>query len=303
MNNYTCKLISPEQAISLQPQLPFWFDPQWMYPVAELYNLPAKVLLCSRNDNPVGWMPLYEKKFITLKKAYNPTLVYYSPLFFSYPERAQQGRELMLEFEICKAVGAFLTKNYQRVSLNLMPQNLDIRGFKEAGLKTVPLYTFGVDLHAKTEIHKHELTTLRKAEKQQYDYVCSYEPDVFMTLLYGMYNRKNHPFPIPREGLGHLLEKLHIAGLIEQYNVVDKGSIVSSIQIIKDNSKTAYAWLSGTAPEALKNGAGVFLLWKLFEVLRNRYEKLDLCGGNSKGPSRVKAALGADLQLFFQLMK
>jgi hypothetical protein len=301
VSSILCGWGAAEQACKLNPDLPLWFTPAWMNAIAELHQLTPKVLIASKKDNPLAFLPVYEKRFITLKKACNPVLSYYSPLHFIIPERKLANRELLLEYEITTAAGAFLKAGFKRVLLNLNPSTADIRGFRDAGLSAAPQYTFIKDLNTGFEVHKNEMTTLRKAEKQGYTFDAEYNPESLLELVYGMYERKRHPFRIRREALAVLIHKLHVAGLIAQYNIREGAGIVSSILILKDRGETCYAWLTGSETETMKNGASVLLFRELFRALQTEYRYLDLCGGNSYGPSRLKAALGAELKLFFQL--
>lgn len=303
MNIIFCNTVTPEQAHKLNPSLPFWFDPVWMNSLAELHKLTPQVLVCCKNDNPAAFLPLYIKSFITLKKTYNPTLSYYSPLVFMLPDRKQPNRELLLEYEITKAMGDFLHKSFKRIILNLDPGVFDIRGFKDAGLKVNPHYTFVRDLTVQTDFFSSEQKKLRSAEKEGYEFNSEFNPGRLLELVYGMYNRKQHPFPFEQKDLLDLIRKLHKAGLVEQHNVVNDDRIVSSIMILPGTDKTCYGWLTASEQTQMQKGASLYLFRELFKVLSEKFESFDMCGANSRGPSRLKAALGAELKLFFQIGK
>lgn len=303
MNTILCNTVTPEQAYKLNPSLPFWLSPAWMNSLAALHKITPQVLVCSKNDNPAAFLPSYIKSFITLKKAYNPTLSYYSPLAFALPDRKQPNRELLLEYEITKAMGDFLHRNFQRVMLNLSPELYDIRGFKDAGLKVSPQYTFIRDLTVKTDFFSSEMKKLRSAEKEGFAFNSEFNPKRLLELVFGMYHRKRHPFPFDQDALLELLLKLHKAGLAEQYNVVKDDKIVSSIVILPGKEKICYGWLTASDTQFMQKGASLYLYRELFKVLADRFDAFDMCGANSRGPSRLKAALGAELKLFFQISK
>lgn len=299
----TCSLVDPDQAYSLNPTLPVWFHPVWMRGIAALHKIRAQTLVCWRNDNPCAFLPLYEKRFISLKKAYNPVLVYYSPLFFALPARKQPNRELLQQYEISKKACEFLAGQYHRISLNLCPRNLDIRGFRENGFRAVPHYTFIKDLSQQGDFFIGEMAKLRNARQAGYIFSRGFEPGRLLDLVFQMNTRKSHPFPFGRASLLGLLGDLHAAGLIEQHNVKLEDRTVSSILIIEGKGDTCYGWMTAAEPDDMRKGAAVLQFWELFQTLSGRYAFLDLCGANSKGPSRLKAALAADLKLFFQILK
>ncbi len=303
MNTYTCKFLTPEQAFSLKPDLPVWFDPLWMKPLAFFYRLTPWVATCFRNEQAVAWLPLYEKKLLTFKKAFNPTLVYYSPLVFDLPQLKHANRELLREYEITRCLGEAITKSYRRIWLNLDPALQDVRGFKDNGLKLIPHYTFVKDLTQHTEFFIGETAKLRRADKEDYGFEQSFAPERLLELVYSMYDRKQHTFPADRKGLLGLLKELHSNQLVRQYNILKNGNIVSSILLLTDRNRTCYGMLTASEIENMQKGASLVLFSRLFSALGGEFDRFDLCGANSRGPSRLKAAMGADLKLFFQLVK
>jgi len=303
VNTLLCNLLSSEQAIVLNPHLPVWFNPQWMNPVAALNKLTPKVLVCFKNDNPIAFLPFYEKTFITIRKALNPALVYYCPIVFITPDRKHSNREMLLEYEIIKQMGEFLSKRYNRVAINLSPELFDIRGFKDAGFSAKPQYTFCKDLTKTEDFFSDEMTKLRKAQKFEYEFVNNFDPERHLELLYQMYSRKKHPFSVDRNGMLLLLHSLNNAGMIEQYTINKNGIVVSSMLNLLDKGKTVYGWQAASEQEDMKNGVSLLMFWNMFKTLSERFEVYDLCGANVKGPSRLKAAMGAELKLFFQVIK
>ncbi len=274
-----------------------------MNSIAKLYKITPRVLTCYKNNNPVAYLPFYEKSFITIKKAYNPTMVYYCPVVFNFTERKNPNREMLLEYEITKTMGDALWSNYRKVLLNLNPELYDIRGFKDARFIVKPHYTFVKDLKTPEGFFIDEMTKLRKAQKNDYIFSKNYNPERLLDMLYKLYSRKKHSFPIERERLLTLINDLYKADLIEQHTIMKEGKVVSSMFNILNSGNTLVAWLTATEEEDLKNGVSLLMFWNLFQTYSDRYEFYDLCGANVKGPSRVKAGMGADLKLFFQISK
>jgi hypothetical protein len=301
VSSIQCSWGAAEQALKLLPSLPFWFNPVWMNALAELHQITPRVLITHYNDNPVAFLPVYEKKLLTLRKAYNPVLAYYSPVLYITDDRKVPNRTLLLEYELAREMGAALKTSYRKILINLNPETYDIRGFRDAGLKATPQYTFIKDLETGFQVHKNEMTTLRKAEKQGFTFDADRCPERLLELVYGMYSRKSHPFRINRAKLGKLIKTMFDNNLVEQYNVRQGKDIVSSILILQDGGEVCYAWLTGSEPSAMQQGVNIYLFRELFNSLGKRFHHLDLCGANSQGPSRLKAALGAELKLFFQL--
>jgi len=296
-------MVTPEKAKELNPGLPVWFNPIWMQAVGGLYSITPKVLIVTKNDNPVAWLPLYEKRFLHLSQAYNPTLVYYTPVFFTLPERKNANRNQLLQYEIMLRMGEYLKRHYTKVLLSMTPEVWDIRGFTEAGLNAVPRYTFILNLKVPAEFFLREAAKIRRAEREGYAFSAGKAPERMLELVYAMYERKEHFFPQDREGVLRLMKTGIEEGILEQYNILRDNEIVSSIAIINDREQTAYGWLMATQPEEMKKGASLILYKELFQTLGKRFMAFDLCGANSKGPTRLKAAMGAELKLFFRIIK
>ncbi|MBM4399087.1 MAG: hypothetical protein FJ041_01985 [Candidatus Cloacimonetes bacterium] len=303
MSNLSCRIASPHEIDSAKVSLPVWYNPVWMQSIADLYGILPQILICSKDQRDIAYLPYYTKKLLTLKKAYNPVLVYYCPLIFIYEARKNLNRDLLFEYEIIKEMGGYLNKNYRRINLNLSPDIYDSRGFKDAGLTTKPLYTFTLDLKEDTLFFPDEMKKLRRAQKQDFSFDTVFELNGFLELLYSMYDRKTHTFPITRNDLKNLLLKLHEAEIIDQYNIRDGNGIVSSQIVLKEVGRKVYCWLAATEAAALNKGASILMYWQLFQHLKTDYQNCDLCGANSSGPARLKAALGAELKLFFQVSK
>jgi hypothetical protein len=153
------------------------------------------------------------------------------------------------------------------------------------------------------EVHINEMRTLRKAEKHNFTFKSEFNPERLLEMMYGMYARKQHPFRVNREKLKALISTVYQNDFLKQYNIFDGDRIVSSLFILSDKGDTCYAWLAGTEPEAMKEGAGILIFRELFQELKKDFRYLDLCGANSKGPSRLKAALGAELKPFYQIVR
>lgn len=303
MHNYTCRFLAPEQLPLPAQDLPVWFNPEFMAAIAALFNIKPMVCLCCDGDNPVALLPFYEKSKLGLKQAYNPLLVYYSPLNILLPVRKHNNRTQLQTYEIGQAMAETLKKNYWRVLLNLTPDTLDIRCFQAAGFSVQTRYTYWMHLQSEPEFFPPEQRAIRKAEKAGFGFIEEYVPEAFLDMLSSLYERKQHPFPIGRIAHLELLDRLHAHNLIKQYNVRDETRVIGSILVIPDKNGRIYGWQSATQTQAQKSGASIFLYSQLFNLLKSDYRIMDLCGANAQGPSRLKAALGAELKVFFQIRK
>lgn len=284
--------------------LPLWADPAFMAAVARLHGVEAWHLLCHKGDQLTGLLPLFEKTSFGLRRAVSPVSAYYQGLWFNWEGGRDPNRNLLDELHVSAEVAKFLRGRYKRVSFNLTPRNPDVRGFTWAGLKAEPLYTFIHRLSEPFCLLKDERKKLRLAEGQNYGFSERFDPDSFIGLLKGMYERKQHRFGVSYPALRGWLEELNGKGLLTQFNLTHKQETVSSNIVLKDASdRTAYTIMRGTRADDLKTGASTLHSKLLVEKLAagGEFDQLDFCGANNPEVARFKAAMGFRLALFFRI--
>jgi hypothetical protein len=282
--------------------LPVWVHPDFLLAAAELQDVQTYHLVCRKGEQIVALMPLYEKSKFGIKRLINPVCAYYQGLWFFWQENRQPNRVLLDELNLSHEIALFLKKHYTKGCFNLIPQNQDIRGFSWAGFRAKPLYTFEQVLNEPMQIIKDEKEKLKRALNQDYTFVEKFDPDVFISMLKELHNRKEQKFRLSYSAFGLWMKQLHEAGLLIQDNLMQGERIVSSNLVLAATGETtAYTIMRCTDQAGLRSGASILHSVKLIESLQHRFTKLDFCGGNNPEVARFKAALGLKLRLFFQI--
>lgn len=298
---YQVKLIRTDEFALPQPDISLWCKRQWMEALAELHQIDVNYLICEEAGNIVAYMPIYSKHRLGMKRAYSPVMAYYNPIHFILPNSSRQNRNLLRKHEISTAIAVFLKKAFLKLSINLSPENYDVRGFTWSGFKAVPLYTFIQDLQAKAQLFPEQQRKLNIALKQDFSFDESFDPEPFIKLLYELYEYKEHDFKLSPKRLLDFLTKQHDIGLIRQYNIRSEKNIASADILLCDETDTTFAILRATTEAARKNGISVLQNVSDARELNTKYKFLDFCGANISGPARFKAAFGYDLKVFFRI--
>ncbi|MCB5223917.1 MAG: hypothetical protein WCY21_01445 [Candidatus Cloacimonadaceae bacterium] len=299
---YDLSLQDCSQATLKEPVV--WIDPRFVEAVGELHQLEARLLLCHKGEQLVAAMPLYERKKLGIRRLIHPMSAYYQGLWFFWDERRDENRNLLDELKISTEVARFLKSRYRRLQLNLAPHNLDARGFIWEGLKAVPFYTFTHDLSLPIPFFRNERRKLRQAQSEGYRLQEKFRPDIFLEMVKILYDRKQKSLGVAYPAFGEWMRKLHEAGLLIQFDLMDKERLASSTIILGgENDRQAYPVMMSTLPQDLKKGASALHYHLMVESLRDRFDVLDFCGANYPDVARFKAALGLKLAPFFRIRK
>jgi hypothetical protein len=114
--------------------------------------------------------------------------------------------------------------------------------------------------------------------------------------------RQERTLNIPRDKHLKLLHELNKDGILIQVNASHDNKVISSLLILNDvANKTLYAWQNGADPEYFSTGVAILVHDEVIKRYRTDYLLYDLCGANLQSVSRFKAAIGAELRLFFRL--
>lgn len=293
------KMAPSEGALSFVA--PLWLNPTLLKAVSDLDQVEASYLCCYKGDVLKAVMPLYEKKSLGIKRVVAPLGSYYQGVWWQETQAQATARVLLDRLNICSELANFLKSHYKRINCNLHPHNTDVRGFTWNQLKAVPLYTFVHDLAEPVSLLKDERIKQKRAQERGYEFVEKFEPELFVDRLKDLYQRKQHSSGLNYTRLKNWLGTLHQAGLLHQFNLMREGRIASSNILLSADGELAYSVMRTTAPEEMKNGASTLHSLMLVESLKQRYHKIDFCGGNQPEVARFKAALGFELKIFFQL--
>lgn len=290
------------KAETLEKKLNIWSNPQFMQAVGDLHKLEAMHLKVFKGEQPVALLPVYEQNVLGYRVLKSPAASYYQGLNLWLEDNSPPARKLLDTLQIIQSLASFLVDRYRRIKLNLSPETFDIRGFSWKGLKAIPLYTFCAASQTAIKPLPDERKKINLALQQDYRFDSGFELSSFCSLFQAMNEKKHREPGFTLAGFSKFLSTIHALGIMQQYNLILNGKIVSSNILLRDGNK-AYTVFRATDPEALKNGASGLHSLKLLEALQHEgISELDFCGANVPEIARFKAALGLDLRIFFRII-
>ncbi|MBN2830294.1 MAG: GNAT family N-acetyltransferase [Candidatus Cloacimonetes bacterium] len=284
--------------------LPLYANRTFCQAIADLHNIELSYLIVYNSGELWALMPMFEKTRYGIRQLITPILSYYNPIVWLLPEQQRPNKNLLHKLEITSIISDYLIENYRIMNINLSPETYDVRSFQNAGITAKPMFTFLYNLSPDYEpnFFAKEGTSLRKAQRMGIEIREEFLPDQFISLLEKTNERQERTFNISREKHLRLLKTLSDAGMMIQLNAFYNDSLISSLLILNDTeNKALYAWQNGTNPEYLHSGVAIFLHYHAIMKYKESYLLYDLCGANHPGISRFKAAIGAELKLFFRL--
>lgn len=303
------RLSLAEAEPGIQKEIPFpslygydyWYNPLYMQYLGELHDLKALLLRVYKGEELVALLPLFERKRMGMKALVCPVGGYYQGIHLFMDPNTSAPRVLLDNLAISEQIASFLSKEYSRINFKLLPDNHDVRGFTWNKYTARPMYTFRHDLSQSLHILQDEKKSLRKAAAAGLILEERFDPESYLKMQADLDKRKNHSFGVSYESLGRYFEKLYAANLLKQYNVLRGDEVISANIIYSDNGPAVYTVFMASEPEGLKLGAATFHSIGLLNQLPPSCHIFDYCGANVQDVARFKAALGLQLQVFFNL--
>ncbi|HNQ43270.1 MAG TPA: hypothetical protein PKI59_02525 [Candidatus Cloacimonadota bacterium] len=280
-----------------------WHNPALMQAVADLHGLEAYQLICRKGNEVVAVLPLYEKKFLSYRTLVKPVTTYYQGISFRFEQESPPSRRLLDVLAITTEMAKYLDARYKKIQITLSPENPDVRGFLWNKLQARPLYTFRQDLSEPLAPLRDEREKLKKAAQEGYSLAEEFVPKRFFELQKALDGKKSRSLGVSYKGLSGFIKTLHSAGLLQQFNLYQGNTIVSSNILLHDGGEVAYSILRATDAEALKKGASSYHSMCLIRTMSKSCKILDFCGANTPDVARFKAALGMKLTVFYQISK
>ncbi|HNX00977.1 MAG TPA: GNAT family N-acetyltransferase [Candidatus Cloacimonadota bacterium] len=285
-------------------EFPLHSQPDFMNTFAKAYQLDSGCLVAYDEDEPAGFLPIFIRKKFGLSSVVNPQLYYYHHITFKLETGMHPNRMMQRKLDICRELSAFMKKNFQKIFMNLAPSVCDVRGFTWSKLQAVPLYTFLIPLKTidPSDYFKNERNLLNKAARDGVRIEEGKNIAEFLRLMRMTVHRQKIMFAISEDSHVQLLEELFNHGFVRQFNAYINDKIVATFLILMDKSlDTVYAWQHYTDPSHFSSGVSPFFMDRLFHLLKDEFSIFDYCGANHPAISRYKAAMGADLHLFFRI--
>ncbi len=279
-------------------------QPDFLAAFASAYQAEVFYLATWNGTEYVACMPVFERKKLGFLTIINPQLYYYHFLSFNMQKSMHPNRIQQRKLDILEAISHYMQKNYHKVLFNLNPEIQDIRGFTWTKMKAIPLYTYLVSLKNINSSHffVNERNSIHKAEREGVTIAEFINYNEFIRLMKMTNQRQGRELALSEEQHIKLLQDLFNIQAVRQFNALIDNKIIAVFLVLQDHGlDTVYAWQHYTDPAYFNTGVSPFFFNTLFNLLKDDFSTFDLCGANHPAISRYKAALGANLQVFFRI--
>ncbi|MBN1902556.1 GNAT family N-acetyltransferase, partial [Candidatus Sumerlaeota bacterium] len=270
---------------------------------------PQRIFGVFRKNELTGGVVLTEKRQIGRVAALNALLSPYLGFLLPPTEATKISDRISKEHEILSKLTAFLQKRYSQIDLINSPGLSDMRPFIQNRWKTIPRYTYYLDISNLTGLWEKLDGSVRRAIKkaQKSDMHIGVMPcsskEIF-NLLDKSLGKKGNVNPIPRS----LVETIAASEEIKDRRVMigaraPKGELLSVIVCVWD-SRRAYYLIAATNPEYLSSGIHPLLIWELAGYLTTiPIKQLDFIGGNIPSIARFKETFNPELITHYRTEK
>jgi len=198
-------------------------------------------------------------------------------------------------------------KNFNYISISLIPNFLDIRPFRWEYYETNMLYTYSIDLSQPcNEIFSGFKNTIRRQLKKAMSYNLFLEKSDNVSLFYSMetkrYNEQGLNFPLISQKYLENLLSLYPENFLLYYLYDDKENMKGAILTHEYNNQ--FLLLKGATKTEVNVGGNEFMIWELIKkAKRENYKYFDLVGANNKNLCTFKSQFNPSLDFTYSIKK
>jgi hypothetical protein len=262
-------------------------------------------------SNLIGVLPLYNKKINGLKVIFSPppkAAIPYLGLVMNkeYGTVSQKKKESFLNL-CADEIGNEITKiNPNYVSINTVPNFLDVRPFQWNNFSVDPGYTYIIDLTKSLDeifdsFHRYLRKDIRHAEnKGGLKYEVGKDISIFYQMQKQRYEEQNLSDPVENEKYVESQFKAYPDNLKAYYVCNDNGDALGAIttQEYKDRFMT---WMGTTRSV---EHANEYLMWELIKLAKEKgYRKFELMGAGKRNLCQFKCKFNPSLEVSYSIQK
>jgi hypothetical protein len=276
--------------------------PVYLEALCEATGGRYRVLACERDGQILGGIALFERSSWAGPYATPRLLLYYNGFVLAegdsrYPSQrtSQQLKVLDSLAEAIESLGHAAVRLHSRESLH------DARALIARGWKAHPSYSYVLSLENPREAYQRVegnfRRLIRRCESEGMQLTRDEDFDAFFALHHEVHDRKGVKLYLPREKFRSFYERLHAAGMARIYHARDgEGRALASQLVLASAHPVAHTVCAGSAADAMRSGASVFLRWKAAEDLaREGHAANDLTDAELNPVTRFKSQLGGQL--------
>jgi Acetyltransferase (GNAT) domain len=276
----------------------------WLEPAASNAGATLDYWVVQKGDEwvaalPVTWKRRFGRPFYAGLPLAAYSTILYRPTTGGHP--ASTTRE---HLEVTEALLTEVARRCSMTSLLLSPTIDDARPWIWSRWRTLPRYTYVIDLRSEMKLTDSVRRHVRKCEEGGFRISDEWDLPRFQSALNETKQRQGFDLAISPESLRVLAHSLREARLAWMRSALDPRGELAASQIVLSipGTERACMWVAGASNQHLQSGASSWLMVKIAEAAKQRgHASYDLCGADIASVARFKAELGGRLVHYFQV--
>lgn len=281
--------------------------------IADYADATLHTPIAYKGQEPVGVYPLFERSKGPVSVVFSPppnlNIPYLGPLLLN-TEGLKRRRQDVRNHRLVEAYEEWIENEISPRFTNIRTSvgYGDVRPFAWSGYRTVPRFTYEIDLRVDSdELLERFSSGARSNVQSEYDVEYTIEQgnpddiDRIVTQVRERHEDQGESFPLPSALVQDLYERLD-AGAVRPYVCRIDGSFVGGIVCI-ENEHTIYGWFGGAKTDT-DLPANDLLDWYICQdAIERGLERYDLVGANHERIYPYKAKFSPTLRTYYSLRR
>lgn len=288
--------------VAASPQGTVFSTSGWLRAAAVAHGGEPRILGVWQNDRlvaGVAYVHLVRKPF---RKATTPVLTPYGGMIYRPDPGKRPSEAGYFNLTCAELLASHLRESYNYILLVHAPGMDDVRPFTWAGWRASIRYTYLLDITDVDSLwdllERRVRTVIRNAENSL-ALGGEIPLEEFGRLYRRIYRDRNAAPPVPAKAVTALAGEVLKDGLGEMRSVRNEIGEVISVMVLVRDSRTVYAWISGSLPGENNSGAFSLLFWDAVKRYSGDYARLDMVGANIPSIAFFKKGFGGELTPYY----
>ena len=268
-----------------------------------------RIYAAREKDRIRGGVVFLEKSQLGRLVALNPLLCPYPGFILPKVETSKISDQLSKEHEAEKRLITFLEERYAQIDFHNAPELNDVRAFNQKGWKSVPRYSYHLDVSDPDALWERldgsTRRAIKKAGRSDLNIIaddCS--PQEIHDLLNQTLTRHGDKNPIPASLVGEVVSSDNLKTNRKILAARTPEGKPASVIVCVWDWKRAYYLLAASESEHIKTGINSLLIWEMAKLLSKLpIKEFDFIGANIPTIARFKENFNPILVTYYRLEK
>ncbi|MCK4269992.1 MAG: GNAT family N-acetyltransferase [Methanogenium sp.] len=298
-----------DNMVKSSPQGSVFHLSNWIKTCADSQNQNYILFGVYKNQGLIAGLPLIIKKYKGVLK-YGTSSISLTPFGgFLLPETSStKVREKeQRSNQIIKVVLSEVNKEkLLRIQITNSPDLYDIRPFTWNKWKAEVYYSYILNLNQDIwiNISKKTRNIIRKGQKNSISTEICWDTELYWQLNIDTYSKQGKKPPFSKDYLISLMNLIKEKNFGEMWIAKMPDGNIASAEIILWDNRMAYRWSAASCNEYKNTGATSFLLYTIFENLKERgFSKINLMAANTPNLTQFISSFNPELVPYYEITK